>query len=170
MRGLLLVAAVPVLAGCGGGDHGSTSTGPETTPATATPARAAPAPHQEVLYSGPQWAVVMQNGKAEVLHRVGGKQVVDRSGAVKIQILGPRPGSTAPNPPQVAIAMHSKTPLVESALWVDRRRLFEKGGGTPTNGTIYGAPTPLDPGTHTAVGYARSTTGGSAVAWTFRIS
>jgi hypothetical protein len=164
LRRLLLVAASAVLAGCGAGEHGATSTGLKTTPARTTAA-----PHQEVLYSGPQWAVVMQNGKAEVLHRVDGKQVVDRSGAVKIQILGPRPGSTAPNPPQVAIAMHSKTPLVESALWVDRRRLFEKGGGTPTNGTIYGAPTPLDPGTHTAVGYARTAFGGTAVAWTFQV-
>jgi hypothetical protein len=158
---------VVVLAACGGGgdEHGSTSTGLESTLARPTSA-----PHRVVLYSGPQWAVVLQNGKAEVLHRVGGKQVVDRSGAVKIQILGPQPGSTAPNPPQVAISMRSKTPLVESALWVDRRRLFEKGGGTPTNGTIYGAPTPLGPGTHTAVGYARSTTGGSAVAWRFKVS
>src|SRR5438132_1560700 len=77
---------------------------------------------------------------------------------------------TAPNPPQVAITMHSKEPLVESALWVDDLHLFEKGGGSPTNGTIYGAPAnPLDPGTHVAVGYARTAFGGSVVAWTFRV-
>ena len=63
--------------------------------------------------------------------------------------------------------MRSTTPLVESALWVDGNRLVEKGGGTPTNGTIYGAPGELAPGTHTAVGYARTAQSGSAVAWRF---
>ena len=48
-------------------------------------------------------------------------------------------------------------------------RLLEKGGGTPTNGTIYGAPLKLSPGEHTAVGYARTGFSGSAVAWTFTV-
>jgi hypothetical protein len=138
-----------VVAGCGGGGGGSAT---------------------ETLYSSPDWGVVLKDGKAEVLHVVDGKPVVDTSGDVKIEILGPKPGEHASNPPQVAIAMHSTTPLVESALWVDGFRLLEKGGGTPTNGTIYGAPNRLDPGTHTAVGYARTATSGSAVAWTFTVS
>ena len=100
----------------------------------------------------------------------GEKWVVDKSHAVKLEILGPKPNEKAPNPPQVAITMRSKQPLVESALWVDNLHLFEKGGGSPTNGTIYGAPAnPLDPGTHVAVGYARTAFGGSVVAWTFRV-
>jgi hypothetical protein len=142
---LLLVAAV-LLAGCGGGSK------------------------VETLYSGGDWVVDLNGGKAEVQHYVNGKWVVDRSGSVKIAILGPKPGETlTANPPQVAITMHSKTPLVESALWLDGNRLLEKGGGTPTNGTIYGAPpNALDPGTHVAVGYARTATTGTAVSWTFR--
>ena len=102
---------------------------------------------------------------------MNGTWVPDRSGKVRIEILGPKPNqlSTA-NPPQVAITMHSKTPLVESALWVDDTHLFEKGGGSPTNGTIYGAPTnPLKPGRHVAIGYARTATTGTTVAWIFTV-
>jgi hypothetical protein len=146
VRRLVLVAAVAALAaGCGGGGN-----------------------KLETLYSGAGWTVALDHGQAEVLHYVGGKWVVDRSHGVKIEILGPKPGETlTANPPQVAITMHAKTPLVESALWVDGNRLLEKGGGTPTNGTIYGAPLKLSSGEHTAVGYARTASSGSAVAWTF---
>ena len=118
MRRAALLIAVAVLAGCGGGGS-----------------------KVDTLYSGGEWVVDLNNGKAEVQHLVNGKWVVDRSGSVKIEILGPKPGETLTgNPPQVAITMHSQTPLVESALWLDGNRLLEKGGGTPTNGTIYGAP------------------------------
>jgi hypothetical protein len=146
-RAVLLLAVGVLLAGCGG--SGS---------------------KVETLYSGGEWVVDLNGGKAEVQHYVNGKWVVDRSGSVKIEILGPKPGETlTANPPQVAITMHSKTPLVESALWLDGNRLLEKGGGTPTNGTIYGAPpNALDPGTHVAVGYARTATTGTAVAWVFQ--
>jgi hypothetical protein len=147
MRRPLALATVVVLAACGG--SGS---------------------KVETLYSGGDWVVDLNGGKAEVQHHVNGKWVVDRSGSVKIAILGPKPGETlSANPPQVAITMHSRTPLVESALWLDGNRLLEKGGGTPTNGTIYGAPAnALDPGVHVAVGYARTATTGTAVSWTFR--
>jgi hypothetical protein len=147
MRRVLALATVALLAGCGG--SGS---------------------KVETLYSGGDWVVDLKDGKAEVQHHVNGKWVVDRSGSVKIEILGPKPGETlAANPPQVAITMHSRTPLVESALWLDGNRLLEKGGGTPTNGTIFGAPAnALDPGEHVAVGYARTATTGTAVSWTFR--
>ncbi len=148
MRCALAFATVVLLAGCGG--SGS---------------------KVETLYSGGDWVVDLNDGKAEVQHHVNGKWVVDRSGGVKIEILGPDPGEAlTANPPQVAITMHSSTPLVESALWLDGNRLFEKGGGTPTNGTIYGAPAnALEPGQHVAVGYARTATTGTAVSWTFRV-
>jgi len=160
-RGLAL-AVVALLAGCGGGKPAAT---------TSTTAQEPHPKGTQALYQAPDWQVVVAHGpKAEVLHRVKGKWVVDTSHAVKIGILGPKPGKLAPNPPQVAITMHSKTPLVESGLWVDGHELLEKGGGTPTNGTIYGAPSKLSKGTHTAVGYARTASGGTAVAWTFTIS
>jgi hypothetical protein len=123
------------------------------------------------LYTSNGWTITLDGSKAMLYHYVGRKWVVDRSHAVKIAILGPDPNKVAPNPPQVAIGMHSKQPLVESALWVDDLHLFEKGGGSPTNGTIYGAPAnPLDPGTHLAVGYARTAYGGTVVAWRFRVN
>ena len=143
----LLLGFALLLAGCGGGGK---------KPLT--------------LYTSNGWTITLDGHTATLFHYVGGKWVVDRSHAVRIEILGPKPNKTAPNPPQVAIAMHSKQPLVESALWVDDLHLFEKGGGSPTNGTIYGAPAnALDPGTHVAVGYARTAFGGSVVAWTFRV-
>ena len=145
MKRLALLGTIALLAGCGGGSS------------------------EQTLYSGPDWSVTLDHGKAAVHHLVDGKWVVDDSGDVKIEILGPKSGQLTSNPPQVAITMHSKTPIVESFLWVDGNRLFEKGGGTPTNYTLYGAPTVLEPGTHTAVGYARTAFGGSAVAWTFRV-
>jgi hypothetical protein len=142
-----ILAVVALLAGCGGGGKKALT-----------------------LYTSNGWTITLDRHRATLYHYVDGKWVVDRSHAVTIEILGPKPNEAAPNPPQVAITMHSKQPLVESALWVDDLHLFEKGGGSPTNGTIYGAPAnPLDPGTHVAVGYARTAFGGSVVAWTFRV-
>jgi hypothetical protein len=156
------LGVVVLLAGCGGGGHEAT-----TTALTGPEART----DQTTLYTSNGWTVVLRRHKALLYHYVGNKWIVDRSHAVKIEILGPDPNELAPNPPQVAIAMRSKQPLVESALWVDDLHLFEKGGGSPTNGTIYGAPAnALDPGTHVAVGYARTAFGGSVVAWVFRVA
>jgi hypothetical protein len=156
MKRLVLVLVVVVLAGCGGGGGGK-----EETLHTS---------QAEVLYTSNGWMVTLDGDKATLYQHVGDKWVVDNSHAVKIEVLGPEPNQVAPNPPQVAIAMRSKQPLVESALWVDDLHLFEKGGGSPTNGTIYGAPAnPLEPGTHVAVGYARTASGGSVVAWKFRV-
>jgi len=91
---------------------------------------------------------------------------------VHLTVLSPKPHSTQPPVMQVAMTIKSKTPLVQSALWIDGVELEEKGGGlTSTNATIYGAPdTPLTKGIHVAVGYARNSTNGSAVAWSFRVS
>jgi hypothetical protein len=90
---------------------------------------------------------------------------------VKIDILGPQPGQTVAPIPQVAIQMTAKTPLIESGLWVDGHELEVKGGGIkPEQGTIYGAPaTKLAAGMHTAVGYGRTDSHGTAVAWSFKV-
>jgi len=153
-----------LLAGCGGSKHAATTTGSSLTEPPPLP------PHTVTLYTAAGWTVTRHGHDATLWHYTGGKWRVDRSRAVRIEILGPKPNELASNPPQVAIAMHSKQPLVESALWVDNLHLFEKGGGSPTNGTIYGAPVSrLKPGTHVAVGYARTAFGGSVVAWVFRV-
>ena len=112
---------------------------------------------------------MLEGTHAVAAHLVGGRWRADVSGRVKISILGPRPGRTVASLPQVAAELSSKTPLVESGLWVDGKELAVKGGGTPTSGTIYGAPAgDLAPGRHVAVAYGRTDTTGTARAWAFR--
>ncbi len=162
MRRGLLFLPVLVLAACGGGGkHAATTTTTAAAPPTPGPGT--------VLYSNAPWAVVVGKGKATALHLVNNTWVPDTSGKVKITVLGPK-GDAKPTP-QVAAELAAKTPLVESALWVDGTELLEKGGGlTPTKGTIYGAPSaPLAKGKHVAVAYARTAGHATAVAWTFRV-
>ena len=178
---LLAVAAV-ALAGCGGGGSKSTSSAASTTVARPDPVAAmqeliakspALAGTIKVLFNTGDWAVV-QSSRGDTAHAVvfrnaNGKWVADRSEKVKVAILGPKPGGVAPRLAQVAIGVTSKLPFVDSGLWVDGTELFEKGGGSATRGTIYGAPgKPLAPGTHVAVGYARNIVSGTAVAWVFQ--
>jgi hypothetical protein len=175
-----VVAAAALVAGCGGSKPAATVTQP-TVPDPAAAMRAlivtqpSLAGTVRTLYQGSEWAVVQSTaaGKANALafHLVGGRWRPDRSGLVKVDILGPRPGTRgAPAIPQVAIEFKAPTPFVESALWVDGTELQEKGGGTPRRGTIYGAPgQSLAPGAHVAVGYARTATTGTAVAWLFSV-
>jgi hypothetical protein len=127
----------------------------------------------KVLFDTGDWAVV-QSSRGNTAHavafrNVNGTWVPDRSGKVRVSILGPQPGSVAPRLAQVAIGITSKLPFVDSGLWIDGTELLEKGGGSATRGTIYGGPPkPLEPGTHVAVGYARNILNGTAVAWVFR--
>ena len=177
--GLLLVVAL--LAGCGGGAKRAPQTSTHTqavqSPAAAMHALIAAEPQLagtvRTLYVSSSWAVVQSSaaGQAHAVafHLVGGRWRPDRSGRVKIEILGPEPGATAPALPQVAIQFTAATPFVESSLWVDGSELNVQGGGSPRRGTIYGAPAAtLKPGDHVAVGYARTKRTGTAVAWVFR--
>jgi hypothetical protein len=151
------------LAACGGSKHAATTT-TVPSPSGAVGAGA------KTLYQGGKWSVVLDGSKATVLHLRGGRWVADRSGTVKVEILGPEPGATVASIPQVAAQITSPTDLVESALWVDGRELLEKGGGSPTRGTIYGAPArKLKPGSHLAVAYGRTAATGTAVAWRFSV-
>lgn len=160
MRRLGLLGLVLLLAACGSSHKAATTT---TTPATLPPG--------DVLYEGAAWAVA-QNGHTATAYRlVEGRWLPDRSGKVKIDILGPKPGSTAAAIPQVAFQLSATAPLVDSALWVDGTELLTKGGGlTPDKGTIYGAPAKsLAKGEHVAVAYGRTAGHGTAVAWAFHV-
>jgi hypothetical protein len=147
------------LAGCGG------SSGTTTTTSAAAP----PGPGT-TLYAGGDWAVVLDDDNATAFHRVAGTWKADRSGAVKVRILGP--DGTVTSRPQVAAELSAAKPLIESGMWVDGKELVVKGGGlTATKGTIYGAPGgPLTKGTHVAVAYARTANHATAVAWSFRVA
>ena len=155
MRRIAILAATIVAAGCGG------TKASESTDVLAGSHR---------LYESGDWAVVAKGARAVAAHRDGDRWVADRSGRVRIRILGPEPGTRAPRRPQVAIEMTASQQLAESALWVDGKELLEKGGGSPTRGTIYGAPdAPLARGRHVAVAYARTASSATAVAWTFDV-
>ena len=158
MRRLALFLLVLGLAGCGGSSQ-----------PTATVSDAAPPGPGMTLYAGGDWAVVLDGDKATAFHKVGGTWKADRSGAVKIRILGP--DGTAAVIPQVAAEISAKRPLIESGMWVDGEELPVKGGGlTSTRGTIYGAPgVPLTKGKHVAVAYGRTSSHGTAVGWSFRV-
>lgn len=158
MRGAVLLILALVVAGCGS----------SSKPSATTTAAAPPGPGN-VLYAGGDWAVVVDGAHATAFHRVAGTWHSDTSGAVKIDILGPR-GKVA-KIPQCAVQLTATSPLIESGMWVDGRELVVKGGGLkPDQGTIYGAPdAPLAPGKHVAVAYGRTGTHATAVAWTFTV-
>ena len=158
MRVAALVILAVLLASCGSSSKGTTTTN-----------AAAPPGPGNVLYAGGDWSVVVDGTKATAFNRVAGVWHPDRSGAVKIAILGPH--GKAAKIPQVAVELRAHKPLIESGMWVDGRELVVKGGGlTPERGTIYGAPgTSLAPGTHVAVAYGRTDTHATAVAWTFTV-
>ena len=160
MRRLALLALVVLLAACG------SSKKPTTTTTAAPPGR-----RGHVLYQGTEWAVSTSGDKATAYHLVGSRWVADRSGKVKIDILGPKPGSKAAAIPQVAFQLSATAPLVDSALWVDGREIVTKGGGlTPDKGTIYGAPgEALKKGRHVVVAYGRTASHGTAVTWAFTV-
>jgi len=162
-RLLLLALTAFVLAACGGSKDTATTTA--TTVEAGDPAAAAGG--GTTLYHGGDWAVVVDGDKAVALHLAGGEWQPDRTGRVKVQVLGPKPVSTPT--PQVAAQLSASTPLVESGLWIDGVELLAKGGGlAPTRGTIYGAPDgKLAKGRHLAVAYARTATAATAVARPF---
>jgi hypothetical protein len=166
VRRLVPVLVVLALAGCGGSSTPATTAAPKVPSPAATVGQGA-----KTLYRGGPWAVVVDGHEAVALHLVHDRWKPDRSGKVRISILGPKPGSTAAAQPQLATELFAHSALAESAIWLDGRELLVKGGGlTATRGTIYGAPdTPLAPGTHVAVAYARTAVSATAVAWTFHV-
>lgn len=153
-RTAILLVALLVLAGCGS----SKPKGPESVLGKGA----------RTIYQTTDWAVVAKGVTVVAAHRVHGAWTADRTGAVKIEILG----QNVPQPPtaQVAAQFTSNTDLIESDLWIDGIAVNAKGGGTPRRGTIYGAlDAPLFPGKHTLVAYGRTATHATAVARVFTV-
>jgi hypothetical protein len=157
-----LLALAVAAAGCG------SSSATRTTTTHHAPPDPAAAIGGRTLYRGGDWAVVRKGDTAVAVHRVGDVWRPDRTGRVKVELLGPH--GVQPPTTQVAAQLSARTPLVESGLWVDGVELLEKGGGlSPTRGTIYGATHGLAKGKHVVVAYARTATAATAIARTFRV-
>jgi hypothetical protein len=159
VRRLALIGLVLLLAACG------------SKQATTTTVAAPPLPPGHVLYEGSEWAVSQDGTQATAYHLVGNRWVADRSNKVKIDILGPKPGSKTAPITQLAFQLSAGQALADSALWVDGTEVLTKGGGlTADKGTIYGAPTKkLAKGKHVVVAYGRTADHGTAVAWVFHV-
>jgi hypothetical protein len=150
-----------LVAGCGSTKHAAS---PPPSPAGLLGAGG------KVLYAGGDWAVVTRGDRVLAAHLENGAWHGDRSGIVKVSVLGP--GKTAAARPQVAAEVKGPSRIVEEGLWIDGVELLEKGGGVkPSAVTVYGAPDAnLKPGKHVAVAYGRTQDHGTAVAWTFTVA
>ena len=173
-RFVLIAAGVVALSGCGGSNPKNAPPGPD--PAQAMHALIVKDPKLAgkvtTLLDAGSWSVVQSVGAKDahaiVFRLVGNKWIPDRSGRVQIEIVGPKPGTSAPARPQVAVQFASKTPIAASAIWVDAAQLSTKQQGSSRQGTIQGATSfDLKPGRHVAVGYARTDKSGNAIAWIF---
>ncbi len=163
-RPATLVALTFVLAACGSSNRAA----PPTTTGPASPASVVGSGAKTLYRATNGWAVVQRGERAFALRLTTGRWRVDRSGAVRIRILGPQ--HTAPRRTQFAVEISAPNDLAETALWVDGEELLEKGGGSARKGTIYGTTSaPLHAGRHVAVAYGRTATTATAVAWTFRV-
>src|SRR5438093_1558338 len=106
VRRLLVVGLLAaVAAGCGSGKSASTTT-------TSGPPDPASAVGGHTIYQGTEWAVVVKGNRATALRLVGDTWQPDRSGRVKIELLGPRKTETRVF--QVAAQLSATSPLVES--------------------------------------------------------
>jgi hypothetical protein len=181
VKGLVLLIGVGLLTACGGGSKTTTTTTAPAPPNPANAMRALILKQPELagkvttLYESSGWSVVQSvaPGKAHAVafQLIRNRWVPDQSGNVKIQILGPQPGSVAAKLPQAAIQFTGPQPFFESSIWIDGVALQVQGGGSARKGTIYGAPAaPLKPGEHVAVGYARTNLTGTATAWVFKVA
>ena len=109
------------------------------------------------------------SAKAVVFHLVDNAWSVDRSDAVQVGILGPRPGTTQKAITQIAISVKAFTTVTQTAIFLDGKFLPGKVAGTPHNYTEYTAPThALTKGVHVVIGFGTTATHGTAVLWRYR--
>jgi hypothetical protein len=91
-------------------------------------------------------------------------------GDVKVQPLGPDPGSVQRRPVvQLAAQFSAPNRILQAGLWVDARPVQAKPHGSSTRFTAYGATPRLRAGRHYAVAFAGSVGSARAKIWTFRI-
>ena len=151
MRRLLpLLVLLVALAGCGGNGGPKVPAGYES--------------HD----LGDGWLLLWKaDGSAAKLQR-NGEDVA--AGGIAIRPLGPEPGETVGDIPQVAAEFSSPRAIENASLFVDGTALDTKEGGSTLRETLYGAPaSSLSSGRHVVVAAARAGDSATARAWTFSV-
>jgi hypothetical protein len=101
------------------------------------------------------------------LRNEGGAWKIEAPGPVKIDISGPRPGSSGVVG-QVGIEIHAPGPPSVGLIWVDGQSVEPKIYTGRKSATVFAnLAENLSPGTHLAVAYAEEGRDATAVAWTF---
>ena len=133
--------------------------------------------------AGPIWAVVAITNDgpkqaappaafAVTLRREDGRWRHELGGPVRIEPIGPGPGSRTRLVAQVAARIAAGAPITAAALWVDGAAMEVKGGASP-DGKRYTAfanlVEPLPVGRHFVVAFASTDGSASALAWAFTV-
>jgi hypothetical protein len=121
--------------------------------------------------AGPRTAEGMKEyaAYAVALERIQGAYKASIVSPVKIEPLGPDPGSRQPSITQVAAQFSAPKPIVQAGLWVDGKAIAADPRGTSRKYTAFGATPKLKPGRHSVVAFAESASSATARAWTFRV-
>ncbi len=81
----------------------------------------------------------------------------------------PEPGSPVGDDQRVGFAVYSRSPDLESTLWIDGQKETLQGAGGPQFTRYWAVPEGLGIGSHLAVALARGDGEATAVAWTFTV-
>jgi hypothetical protein len=93
---------------------------------------------------------------------------VELPGPVRIEVLGPRPGSRGKFVQQIGVEKHGPGGAGVAVLYLDGITLDAKTASGPEGATIFANFTnPLEPGLHTAVAFTSAAGNAAARAWTF---
>jgi hypothetical protein len=108
------------------------------------------------------------NAYAVPLRRENGTWRVELPGPLRIEVLGPPPGSRGKFVEQIGVETHGPGGVGVGLLYADGVTLDAKSYSGPNSATIFANfATKLAPGRHTAVAYASTGKNAAAKAWTF---
>jgi hypothetical protein len=108
------------------------------------------------------------NAYAVPFRKENGTWRVELPGPLRIEVLGPPPGSRGKFVNQIGVATHGPGGAGVGLLYVDGVTLDSRSYSGPKGATIFANfATKLAPGRHTAVAYASTGKNAAAKAWTF---
>jgi len=115
--------------------------------------------------------VALSRGKhayAVPFRREGGMWRVELPGPLRIEVLGPPPGSRGKFVNQIGVETHGPQGPGVALLYVDGVTLDARSFSSAKGSTIFANfATKLEPGRHTAVAFASTDSNAAAKAWTF---